>query len=198
MRHVWRFFIFLFFFAVTSVPVLSVFPQVPLFKQPDVSRQPGRRWRHSRGQPRDWQQMKWQARRWRATGKVRDGCRGGGGLTVCGPWELPHLAGWLCQMLFSHFVSLRQASRNVSLSGTLDGKSEIGTVHPVISVCSGLVTFFFFCLIHIPYIWFSSLPGEGSTSLPNVILTPATHSIPVLHALLCNLWRRGMQTEVII
>ena len=53
---------------------------------------------------------RWMERRWR--------------LTVYGPGELLHLAGWSCQTLFSHFMSLRQAPRNVSLFRTLDGVSE--------------------------------------------------------------------------
>lgn len=53
---------------------------------------------------------RWMERRWR--------------LTVSSPWELLHLAGWLCQTLLSHFMSLRQAPRNVSLFRTLDGVSE--------------------------------------------------------------------------
>lgn len=49
-----------------------------------------------------------------------------------------------------------------------------------------------------PWTMYARLPEEGSTSLPNVIVTSAIYSIPAPKALLCNLFRRSMQTEVII
>lgn len=86
-------------------------------------------------------------------------------------WELCVLPGWLCQTWFSC-----QASRNVVCTVGNQQSS----------------------LIYVLFIWFPSLPEEGSTLLPNVAVTSIIYSLPALKSLLCNLLKQSMQAKLVV